>query len=124
MNITTKANQVWEKTFDNMKECVRLLKEELKKPKTQQNTAQVFKWIRVYLGMTQKEFAILLGVSSKSISRWELGIHIPELTFEQYTIIAYELHKVGIDLMNLDCYFLKATPSEIKTLRLNSFAAA
>ena len=30
------------------------------------------------LGMTQTEFANVLGVSNKTVSRWERGLHLPD----------------------------------------------
>ena len=33
---------------------------------------------RKRLGMTQTELAAILGVSNKTVSRWERGLHLPD----------------------------------------------
>ena len=39
--------------------------------------------IRQAAGMTQREWADLLGVTISTVSNWERGVQVPRLTFEQ-----------------------------------------
>jgi DNA-binding transcriptional regulator YiaG len=123
MSITKIAKNVFAKTEDNMSESLAFLKKELKKGKDKQSTKDVFRSIRLYLGLTQEEFADLLGVTSKSISRWERGESVPELTVSQYCTLAYELKKEGIDFFNFNCYRLSGYPEELKIIRLTPMTA-
>ena len=43
---------------------------------------------RKSLGMTQKQLAEKLGMSDKSVSKWERGICLPDVGYEMY-IISY-----------------------------------
>lgn len=39
--------------------------------------------VRVLAGMTQRQFADLLGVTISTVSNWERGVQVPRLTFMQ-----------------------------------------
>ena len=41
--------------------------------------AESLKTLRLARGLTQQELAQATGISQQNISRWELGIHIPNL---------------------------------------------
>lgn len=43
--------------------------------------------VRLRAGMTQKEFADLLGVTISTVSNWERGVQVPRLTFMQTKLI-------------------------------------
>lgn len=45
----------------------------------QQKIGQFLKELRKEKGLTQEQFAELLGVSSRSVSRWENGCNMPDL---------------------------------------------
>jgi DNA-binding transcriptional regulator YiaG len=122
MNIEKIAKNVFAKNEANMNESVTFLKRELKKAKHQQSTKDVFRAIRLMMGLTQEEFADLLTVTSKTVSRWELGHCVPELSVSQYSLLAYELKKVNIDFFNLNCYKLSGYPEELKILHLTPMA--
>lgn len=116
MNIQLKSNKVWSKTPENMQEAILQLKKEEKKPRAEQTSSVVFSCIRHILGYTQEELSRVLGVSSKTVSRWEIGDNKPELDFEQFHYLAYELRKHGFDLLSFDCYTLKITAHQAKII--------
>lgn len=39
--------------------------------------------VRSFAGMTQRQFADLLGVTISTVSNWERGVQVPRLTFLQ-----------------------------------------
>jgi len=41
--------------------------------------AKIIKQLRDKLVLTQSEFALLLGVASSTVSRWEKGLHEPTI---------------------------------------------
>lgn len=45
----------------------------------QKKIGQFFKELRNEKGLTQEQFAEVLGVSNRSISRWENGVNMPDL---------------------------------------------
>jgi transcriptional regulator with XRE-family HTH domain len=118
MNIEKIAKNVFAKNDTTMNQSLAFLKKELKKAKNKQSTKDVFRAIRLLMGLTQEEFADLLEVTSKSISRWECGESIPQLSVSQYCLLAYELKKNNIDFFNLNCYKLTGYPEELKIIHL------
>lgn len=52
--------------------------------------------VRLRAGMTQRQFADLLGVTISTISNWERGVQVPRLTFLQTKLIM-EASKMTID---------------------------
>ncbi|KAM3094194.1 helix-turn-helix domain-containing protein [Phormidesmis sp. 146-12] len=43
--------------------------------------------VRSRAGMTQRQFADLLGVTISTVSNWERGVQVPRLTFSQTKMI-------------------------------------
>jgi DNA-binding XRE family transcriptional regulator len=43
--------------------------------------------VRKRAGLTQQQFANLLGVTISTVSNWERGVQVPRLTFAQTRII-------------------------------------
>jgi transcriptional regulator with XRE-family HTH domain len=43
--------------------------------------------VRTCAGLTQREFADLLGVTISTVSNWERGVQVPRLTFLQTKLI-------------------------------------
>ena len=43
--------------------------------------------VRKLAGMTQRQFADLLGVTISTVSNWERGVQVPRLTFFQTKLI-------------------------------------
>lgn len=50
---------------------------------TEENDQLTLMKVRSRAGMTQKQFADLLGVTISTVSNWERGTQVPRLTFEQ-----------------------------------------
>lgn len=120
MDIHTIGNNVVEKTQENRDSAITNLKAEAKKPHRLQNSGYIFSQIRCALGMTQKEMADFLRVDTRTIVRWESGANYL-LTFEQLNTLAYELAKLGVDVINLSINF-KASTEDLKIL--NAFKMA
>lgn len=123
MDIKYLANNVPEKSMENTQASLKLLQEEMLKPLRQQKPSSViFKAFRVALGLTQVEFGNLLNVQSRSVSRWETGGAIPNLTYDQFSDLAYELRKIGIDLLRFHCYVILIKPNEYKNVAVSPLA--
>ncbi|WP_339383259.1 helix-turn-helix domain-containing protein [Oculatella sp. LEGE 06141] len=58
------------------------------------------KAIRELLGLSQQEFAGLLGVSITTVSRWERGKTPPTFTIGQIRVLLRELKPYGLTLEN------------------------
>ena len=61
----------------------------------------VLKQIRQALGLTQLELANLLGVSRRSISRWELGERELQLSLPQIKALHFLLAELGLTFGDL-----------------------
>lgn len=59
------------------------------------------KRLRELLGMTQSQFAQLIGVSTTTVSRWELGIHKPSFTPGQWRRLLAAMERVNLSMENL-----------------------
>ena len=53
--------------------------------------------IRKQLGMTQKELAEKLGISDKTVSKWECGNSIPDISYLEEPYVAHDLVGVMAD---------------------------
>jgi len=60
---------------------------------------------RKSLGLTQKNISDALGISTRAISRWEQGSHIPRLTPDQYSVLCAllqcSIHDLALDFKAL-----------------------
>lgn len=59
------------------------------------------KKIREALDLTQEEFGALIGVSGKTVSRWELGQSEPTFTVAQIKALLPVLERVGMGINDL-----------------------
>ena len=59
------------------------------------------KKLRELMGMTQPEFAVFLGLSPSTVSRWERGQGEPAFTLPQLRKLLNELGPLGIRLEDL-----------------------
>ena len=66
-------------------------------PKNEQNvTPAGVEALRIKMGMTQYEFAILMDIQPTTVSRWENGRAIPNKWHRPKLIKLAEKHKVNI----------------------------
>jgi len=61
----------------------------------------VIKSIRESVGLTQEQFAKRLGVSERSVRRWETGEREPLLTFAQSRILVQIIEEAGLKVDDL-----------------------
>lgn len=61
----------------------------------------VLKQVRIALGMTQKEFAIAIGIAERSMTRYENGYREPVFTLSQIKALQLHLWKLGLDFQDL-----------------------
>lgn len=120
MSIEKKGNNVFEKDPFNMKQALDELKREIKKPFDVKQTGHIYSLMRASLGLTQHEFAEILSLRVKTISRWENNETYPVLTADQFHILTYELKKIGVDTLNIKCIRLLVDTHDLKII--NSFA--
>ena len=93
---------------------VKALKKLLRENKEDLDCPEVFRLIRLSMGLSQKEMAEKINVSKKTIYRWEAGEIIPELTFSQYSTLYNDLKEVNINFLRFNCYRLTITPDECR----------
>jgi len=63
---------------------------------TEDQEAPTFMKLREDVGLTQRQLADLLGVTTTTISAWENGRHEPRLTFAQTKLLT-EVLKCSLD---------------------------
>lgn len=59
------------------------------------------KWLRELLGMSQFEFAVLVGVTPSTVSRWESGRGTPSFTPKGFKSLLRALENHGMTLNDL-----------------------
>ncbi len=59
------------------------------------------KALRAILGFTQEEFAHLIGVSVRTVSRWERGDNKASFTPGQWKVLMAEMARVNLSIENL-----------------------
>ncbi len=65
--------------------------------------------IRESLELTQEEFGALIGVSGKTVSRWELGQSEPTFTVSQIKALLSVLERVGMAVADLPERYVKVS---------------
>jgi transcriptional regulator with XRE-family HTH domain len=63
------------------------------------------KKLRDELGMSQEELARQLGISSRTVSRWEAGDNVPTFTIPQIKALARLLESKGKTIEDLPDHF-------------------
>ena len=63
--------------------------------------SRTWKKIREELGMSQEDLARELGVSSQTVSRWELGKNVPTFTVQQMKALDRLLLSIGKSISDL-----------------------
>ncbi|MGL5877326.1 MAG: helix-turn-helix domain-containing protein [Xenococcaceae cyanobacterium] len=66
-----------------------------------QSSENVLKQVRLALDMTQKEFAIAIGIGERSMTRYENGLREPMFTLAQIKALQLQLLKLGLDFQDL-----------------------
>ena len=107
---------MYKKNITDISRIVEELRKEARKPVTEQK--KIFKLIRMALGLTQHELALKLDVQLKTVSRWELGKHVPNLTYKQFLTLSHELKRLGVDFLGLACYKVIMTPYDIQNVQM------
>ena len=59
------------------------------------------KTIRTLLGMTQSQFAHVIGCEKETVSRWERGVYPATFTISQMKALDKTLKSAGFDLQDL-----------------------
>ena len=67
------------------------------------------KAIREALDYTQEQFAVRIGVTGTTVSRWERGAAPTTLTLPQIKAFSMELKKIGMTVDNLPDTFAPST---------------
>lgn len=57
--------------------------------------------LRGVLGLTQEQFAALVGVSVRTVTRWENGLSDPSFNVKQWKILMAEMAKANLTVENL-----------------------
>jgi DNA-binding transcriptional regulator YiaG len=71
-------------------------------PESEENKVESpLKALREILGLTQEQFAYLLGVTVRTVSRWETGQGRPVFSPGQWKILLDAMKRVNLSLDNL-----------------------
>jgi DNA-binding XRE family transcriptional regulator len=82
-----------------------------------QSSENVLKQVRLALDMTQKEFAIAIGIAERSMTRYENGLREPVFTLAQIKALQLQLLKLGLDFQDLPDNWNVEIKSEPKAKR-------
>jgi len=83
---------------------------------TKQEIGQRISVIRKELGMTQKELAVKLHVTDKTISKWETGMHFPDIAIMEE--LAAALGITVVELLGLEQSSTEEAVDEISAIHL------
>lgn len=70
-------------------------------PESTEKEVSPLKTLREMLGLTQPQFANLLGVSLRTVSRWETGGSRPSFTPGQWRRLLEAMAKINLGMENL-----------------------
>ena len=68
---------------------------------TESENLSPLKTLRELLGMSQEQFAALIGVSTRTVSRWETGESRPSFTPGQWRRLLNAMANVNLGMENL-----------------------
>ena len=92
------------------------------------DTEKISKFIstaRTKIGLTQKELADRIGVSDKTISKWETGKSLPDISYYEPLCGALNIkvnELLSGEYLNDDIYLKKAENNFIEIIRENNFS--
>lgn len=92
------------------------------------DTEKISKFIstaRTKIGLTQKELADKIGVSDKTISKWETGKSLPDISYYEPLCDALNIkvnELLSGEYLNDDIYLKKAENNFIEIIRENNFS--
>ena len=81
--------------------------------------------IRTKIGLTQKELADKIGVSDKTISKWETGKSLPDISYYEPLCDALNIkvnELLSGEYLNDDIYLEKAENNFVEIIRENNFS--
>ena len=92
------------------------------------DTEKISKFIstaRTKIGLTQKELADKIGVSDKTISKWETGKSLPDISYYEPLCVALNIkvnELLSGEYLNDDIYLEKAENNFVEIIRENNFS--
>ena len=92
------------------------------------DTEKISKFIstaRTKIGLTQKELADKIGVSDKTISKWETGKSLPDISYYEPLCDALNIkvnELLSGEYLNDDIYLEKAENNFVEIIRENNFS--
>ena len=92
------------------------------------DTEKISKFIstaRTKIGLTQKELADKIGVSDKTISKWETGKSLPDISYYEPLCDALNIkvnELLSGEYLNDDIYLEKAENNLVEIIRENNFS--
>ena len=92
------------------------------------DTEKISKFIstaRTKIGLTQKELADRIGVSDKTISKWETGKSLPDISYYEPLCDALNIkvnELLSGEYLNDDIYLEKAENNFVEIIRENNFS--
>lgn len=79
-------------------------------PENRNGGESPLKHLRDELGMSQEEFGRTIGVSLRTVSRWEAGINVPSFTLPQLKALDKLLKSHGKAIQDLPDSFAPVKP--------------
>jgi DNA-binding XRE family transcriptional regulator len=104
------------KKIGDMNDSHTQLKKKLANIKSSQDIADVIKLTRVALGYTQADFAAKIGTDNTTLSRWERGLFLPSLSFQQSVNFNHELNKLGFNITDIPFISVVLETKDLKML--------
>ena len=92
---------------------------------TEKKISKFISTARTKIGLTQKELADKIGVSDKTISKWETGKSLPDISYYEPLCVALNIkvnELLSGEYLNDDIYLEKAENNLVEIIRENNFS--
>ena len=92
---------------------------------TEKKISKFISTARTKIGLTQKELADKIGVSDKTISKWETGKSLPDISYYEPLCDALNIkvnELLSGEYLNNDIYLEKAENNFVEIIRENNFS--
>ena len=92
---------------------------------TEKKISKFISTARTKIGLTQKELADKIGVSDKTISKWETGKSLPDISYYEPLCVALIIkvnELLSGEYLNDDIYLEKAENNLVEIIRENNFS--